>query len=283
MAFDDIDTPATLDELEGVTETDEQEAANAAAGEPGPEPAIEPQPPEAKADESKPEREQSIPRARFDELNAKLHAEREEAARLRDELAQLKQPKAPDVAIGAGIEAMEQEFFDAMMEGDKDKAVAIRAKINAQIYATAESSSVEKVARNLSEREAQSAFLVAAQQAIAAYPFLDIDSVDANDKAINEVVEWRDFYVAKGDSLAVALQKAADKVGPMYSGGQKTPESRTDARKQAALARNLADSARQAPAVDAGIGNRAVPLPKVATQRDWEKLSQSERDEILMG
>lgn len=240
--------------------------------------------------EAKPDREPVIPRARFDELNSKLHAEREENERLRAQLEQSSQakPAAGDVAETVDIDALEQQYFDAMIDGNKDAAVKIRGQINREIRAQAEAEATQKVTRNMTAKEQEREFSSVAKQAVADYPFLDDKSEAANQTAIAEVVEWRDFYMAKGDSPAVALQKATAKVAPMYATAQpvvkdeKTAAVKVDTRKQIALERNLADSTKQAPAVVAGIGNRAVPLPKVETQTDWEKLSATEREEILM-
>jgi hypothetical protein len=301
--FADIDTPVSEDELSGSAQGDQTNGektpvvqADAVVdddkktvdGEKTANADTEAQP---TATETKTEREPVIPRARFDELNSKLHLERQETERLRAELEASKNPKPSAAEVETvDVKALEKEYFDAVIDGDQDKAVAIREKINDQIYARAEAATTEKVTRQLSERDLQTSLSKAVDSTIAAYPFLDSTSPDANQDAIAEVVDWRDFYLSRGDSPAVALQKAAAKVGPTFAtaaatitaGSGEKPEVKTDLRKQKAVERNITDATAQAPAPVAGIGNRTTPpAPKIDTQKDWEKLSESEREAIL--
>ena len=264
---------------------------------PEPEPTPEPMPdPEPKAEEDpkpeedgapQPRRDAVIPRARFDEVNAKLHAEREEANRLRAELEALNRSSTTQ-ADAIDVDTLEDQFFDAIINGEKERAKEIRAQINAEIYTKARAASEEAVSTTLTQREIQSSFAKAVEQTVTDYPFLDSNSPDANAEAIGEVVEWRDFYLSKGDTPAAALQKAAAKIAPIYNKTTEptldpTPEPLTDKRKQAALATAAKASAAQPPAVEAGIGNRAVPFGDdiIGDQAKWEKASEAERLRML--
>ena len=260
---------------------------------PEPEPTPEPTPdPEPKAEEDpkpeeegapQPRRDAVIPRARFDEVNAKLHAEREEANRLRAELEALNKPNAAQAAE-IDVDTLEDQFFDAIINGEKERAKEIRAQINAEIYNKARAASEEVVSTTLTQREIQSSFAKVVEQTVTDYPFLDSNSPDANAEAIGEVVEWRDFYLSKGDTPAAALQKAAAKIAPIYSkAADPTPEPMTDKRKQAAIANAAKASAAQPPAVEAGIGNRAIPFGDdiIGDQAKWEKASEAERLRML--
>ena len=257
---------------------------------PEPEPTPEPMPdPEPKAEEDpkpeeegapQPRRDAVIPRARFDEVNAKLHAEREEANRLRAELEALNRSSTTQ-ADAVDVDTLEDQFFDAIINGEKEKAKEIRAQINAEIYTKARAASEEAVSTTLTQREIKSSFAKVVEQTVTDYPFLDSNSPDANAEAIGEVVEWRDFYLSKGDTPAAALQKAAAKIAPIYS--KAAPELPTDKRKQAALATAAKASAAQPPAVEAGIGNRAIPFGDdiIGDQAKWEKASEAERLRML--
>jgi len=275
MSFDNIDTPVSDAELLG-EEPQESPVEPEVAEAPSP----EPEQAQPEAEEPQQERSPVIPRARFDEVNAKLHAEREENERLRREIEQSK-PQAPQPGE-VDIDELEDRIFDLMMEGDKAGVKELRAQINAELVARAERSAAAKLTTELSQREQETALQSVAQSVIQAYPFLDHTGAAANKQAIDDVVEWRDFYVAKGDSLPVALQKAAEKVGPMYANADPAAVP-LDTRKAAALSRNAQAANAQPPATVAGIGNRAAPsVPKIETQQDWESLSQSERDRLLM-
>ena len=279
----DFEGETDLELLGGVID-DEHKA------DPEPEPTPEPMPdPEPKAEEDpkpeeegapQPRRDAVIPRARFDEVNAKLHAEREEANRLRAELEALNKPNAAQAAE-IDVDTLEDQFFDAIINGEKERAKEIRAQINAEIYNKARAASEEVVSTTLTQREIQSSFAKVVEQTVTDYPFLDSNSPDANAEAIGEVVEWRDFYLSKGDTPAAALQKAAAKIAPIYS--KAAPELPTDKRKQAALATAAKASAAQPPAVEAGIGNRAIPFGDdiIGDQSKWEKASEAERLRML--
>ena len=286
----DFEGETDLELLGGVID-DEHKA------DPEPEPTPEPMPdPEPKAEEDpkpeeedapQPKRDAVIPRARFDEVNAKLHAEREEANRLRAELEALSQPKTAQ-PTEIDVDTLEDQFFDAIINGEKEKAKEIRAQINAEIYTKARAASEEAVSSTLTQREIQTSFANAVKQTVTDYPFLDSNSPDANAEAIGEVVEWRDFYLSKGDTPAAALQKAAAKIAPIYNKTTEptpdpTPEPLTDKRKQAAIANAAKASAAQPPAVEAGIGNRAVPFGDdiIGDQAKWEKASEAERLRML--
>ena len=231
-------------------------------------------------EDPQPKRDAVIPRARFDEVNAKLHAEREEANRLRAELEALNRSSTTQADV-IDVDTLEDQFFDAIINGEKERAKEIRAQINAEIYNKARAASEEVVSTTLTQREIQSSFAKVVEQTVTDYPFLDSNSTDANAEAIGEVVEWRDFYLSKGDTPAAALQKAAAKIAPIYS--KAAPELPTDKRKQAALATAAKASAAQPPAVEAGIGNRAIPFGDdiIGDQAKWEKASEAERLRML--
>ena len=286
----DFEGETDLELLGGVID-DEHKA------DPEPEPTPEPMPdPEPKAEEDpkpeeegapQPRRDAVIPRARFDEVNAKLHAEREEANRLRTELEAMNRSSTTKADV-IDVDTLEDQFFDAIINGEKEKAKEIRAQINAEIYNKARAASEEVVSTTLTQREIQSSFAKVVEQTVTDYPFLDSNSPDANAEAIGEVVEWRDFYLSKGDTPAAALQKAAAKIAPIYNKTTEptpdpTPEPLTDKRKQAALATAAKASAAQPPAVEAGIGNRAIPFGDdiIGDQAKWEKASEAERLRML--
>lgn len=283
----DIDTPADMELLGGTPDDDEPET-NEEAGEPAAEAdETQDEAPEAAATEEEAppaKRDPVIPRARFDEVNAKLHAAREEAEQLRAALAARESaPQAKEDPID--VDALEDAYFEAILEGDKDKAKTIRAQINAEIYQKAEAVSAETVAKRITEREVQSSFAQAVSHTVEAYPFLDSNSPDANAEAIADVVEWRDFYISKGEAPAIALQRAANKVAPLYSKqSEPVAEPVVDKRKQQALVNGAKAAAAQPPRVDAGVGNRSIPAGDsiVGNQDKWEKASEAERMRFLM-
>ena len=300
MDFDDIDTPIPDSELYG-GEPDTAPATDAAPGgedvvkndvatETDPAETAEPATaettdnPEASSDaaDTETKRSETIPRARFDEVNSRLHAEREARKRLEDEITALKSKSAEAATVD--IEALEAEAFEATIEGNKERVIELRKQINAAIKDQTQREFEAQRREKEDAKNAQSAFETAAADIWAKYPYLDhTNDAQSNPEAIAEVVEWRDFYINRGQSPVEALQNAVAKVTPLYTPVQAPAPVVTDGRRQAALARNVAASGAQPPAQVAGIGNRAAPpKPRVESQDDWEKLSETERESLLM-
>ncbi|MFZ4537154.1 hypothetical protein [Propionivibrio sp.] len=293
MTFDDIDTPATTEELGGIADDAViEDQAQEVADEPVDD-APEAETPAAKAE---PEREQVIPRARFDEVNAKYRANLEEVERLRSELNASKTVQSPvvqtatDTDVSAELAELARQEYDAMIEGDRDKAVELKLKreeIRESRSKQAAFAMMQQERDATEQANAQKTILsevnATVAQALEAFPFLDSNSPDANPEAIAEVVEWRDFYIAKGEAPAAALAKATNKIAPQYANAAPVaPVTKPDTRKQAALARNANESKQQAPSQVAGVGNRTnPPLMKVETQAQWEKLSKDDRATLL--
>ena len=294
----DIDAPADM-ELLGGTVDDETEVTDPVADQPEDadktddvaDEVTEPvEPAQEEVQEPVAKRDTVIPRARFDEVNAKLHAEREETDRLRAQLAAQSKPVEKQ-ASAVDIDALEQRVFDAQMDGDKETAVALRAQINAELTARAEANVTERITRQMSEREARSAEAAENAQmgsvvsaAIQSYPFLDPESAEVNQQAIDEVVGWREVYKMQGYAASAALSLAVERVGPGYSTAQPVAVAqRVDTRKQLSLVNAAKAAAAQPPRVDAGVGNRAIPAGDsiIGSQDKWEKASESERLKYL--
>ncbi len=274
--FDDLDTPVPEEELTGEKPPEVTPEVTPEVEKPAePAPEAEPEAPEAKAEKP---RDQQIPRARFDEVNAKLQAER--AAR---EAAEAKLAAA--AAPVADVSALEKEWRTAFLDGDEDKADEIRDKINTEIMRKATEQAYTQIDQKITQRDQERALNDAAKKATTDYPFLDSSSETANAEAIKEVVEWRDFYIARGESWHDALIKAVDKVAPGYKPEPDTTgkvASIDDQRKAKAITRNAKAANAQPPQPASGVGNRAIPeTPIPEKQEDWEKLPEAERAKML--
>lgn len=223
---------------------------------------------ESEAEAAASKRDAVIPRARFDDVNARLHAEREETARLRAELAARQEQTQQS---GLSLNELEDQYYEAFMSGEKERAIALRAQINEHIYAQSESAAERK----LQEREASLSFNQAVAKATADYPFLDPSKDVADAQAIADVVEWRDFYISRGDSPANAISQAVAKIAPMY---QKTAPA-PNTRQQQAIQRAVKDSSAQPPKMDTGVGNRGIPAGNAILDDvdKWSAATQEER------
>lgn len=204
-----------------------------------------------------------IPKARFDEVNnAKKAAELREAtllAEINDLRKGVVKPDAPaaePVAASPEIASLEDEYNDALMDGDKDKAREIRMQINGMI----EDNAVRKIdQRNTQATESQS-ITVAALAVIETYPEFNDASEHANAEAIDDLVALRDRYIVNGMKPAEAITKAAEKVAKLFDlapAGAKTAEApAVDERTKASIKRGAAIASAQPNTSAVGVGSR---------------------------
>lgn len=235
-----LDNP---DAFVGLTEEEKAKAFLGAQGDTGETPpessetpaAATPETPEAPAEEIAPEPDpvvlakdgkHTIPYQELETARASA-AHWEQVAR--EATATLETLKAQPAA--ADIDVLEQQCFDATIEGDKTLAMDLRRQINAEIQRRAEVSALERVAtqqaaeaeRRAAEAntqantQAQSLFEIQVAQAKEQYPFLDENSPAKNDQAISDVIEWRDYRILLRDAPHEALAKAVAKFAPIYA------------------------------------------------------------------
>ena len=238
------------------------------------------------------EKPRMVPHARFNEVNESLKAEREARLRLEEELARARgagavQPEAPADAkqdAGFDFEQADQRYTDALYEGDTEKARQIRAEIRAAERAEFERLAEEKAEARVMERlarqeqeQARSELEQVAAKITAKYSFLDSDSADADADAIGEVVALRDVYMARGDSPAEALNKAADRIAALngVTGKPGSPSSNKLTGEQ--IQRNL-EREQKIPPRDRGVGERANRIDYAnLSDAEFEKLSDAEK------
>ena len=197
-------------------------------------------------------------------------------------------PTAPakPAAESFDIAAQERAFLEAQYAGDFDKAIEIRTAINAELQRQAVEQvryEAQRSAAQAAQRAEQQTATQVANKIIKDNPFLN----DADSPEMADIVAWRDVLMRRGASMSEALAQAAEKVIPGYRYGgapaTNAPAPRTDARKSAAIARNVAAARAQPATPDAGIGNRAAPpSPTINTQEDWDRLPAAERERLLM-
>ena len=204
------------------------------------------------------------------------------------------QDDAPAAVEAIDVQALEKSYIEAMMEGDTDKALEIRAQVNAEIARQAEAVATAKLEQRNAAAVAETAAQAAqrlledtASRMIQDHPYLDSSSKDSNPEAIKDVVEWRDFYIAKGADPVAALQSAVAKVTPVYSKQVASqPPANTNAAARAAEV--IANAKAKAPASLSDIpAGSPSPHDEVATIRDMDGLALMNRfsgksaDEIM--
>lgn len=280
---DDVDDDADIEELAKSVEGKDKGDEGDDDGD-GEEEDDEPQPNKGK---------QRVPYDRFREVNDELKKEREERIRMEERLKLLEeqragkdgdkkqQPKAFD------FDAAEDAYQDAVLEGDKEKARQIRAEIRAEEIRIAEAKAEERIQVRETLRKVDEVTTKAYEK----YPFLNHESKDSNKEAIDEVVEWRNFYHAKGDSWDKALQKAVDKVGKLYAPKEEPPAKKDQASKKdddderpkgrsaVDIKQRNAAVEKKIPPVTAGASGTREPRVdlKKLDDKEWADLPESEK------
>lgn len=247
-----------------------------------------------------------IPKPRFDQVNqkrkdalAQLAAAQEEIARLKGEKpaaapqpVQRTEAQAPapvrNPPADSGIfdvEAQEEAYIAALMEGDSKGAVAIRKEINAHLQEEASA----RATQELTTRQAAQLLKSTADSVAAAYPWLNKPEAS---ETLELILAARDRKISAGMPPHLALAEAANTIAPKFApaddGGTPSSVSGTgasakDLRPAAAIARGAADSTAQPPALQVGIGERATATRvNVAqlTEEQFEALTPAEKKRL---
>jgi len=254
---------------------------------------------DADGDQQEPEQKGSrvVPHARFNEVNEQYKQEREARLRLEEELARLRggQPQQPEQAQATpeqvqqaqadsefDFDEAEGRYNEAIYDGDMDAAKQIRAEIRA-----AERKAAEDAARAVLEQERAQMRAQQEQQqlqgvvakAYEKYPFLNPQSGEVDQEAVDEVIAMRNLYLQKGMTAAEAIAKAVDKVGPRYGDAIETeaPKKSITKQRKETLERNLERSDR-IPPTGAGVGERARKVDYSSmSEAEFASLSEQEK------
>lgn len=236
--------------------------------------------PEAKHEEPEPKAAKpmptTIPKARFDEVNDRYQEMKAQNEQLLAALAAGKPvavaPAQASEPESVDLDAMEDKYIAALLDGDTEAAKNVRKQIRAEETRQAVAEALQAQA----QQTEQQAFAAEVKSIYTDYPELNGKGEAPNKAAIAEVVEWRDFLVAsKGLPLHTALRQAAERVAGAYGLGKaegEKPEARTDPRLEAARRANAKAALDQPPALEGGLGERAGRARQlnVATMTDAE-------------
>jgi len=239
-----------------------------------------------------------IPKSRLDEVIAQRESEKERSRWLEDQLETLinQTPTAPDVKAepkeAYNFTGAEESYANLLIEGDIAKAASLRSTIDSErkkemvemINEIKESSSKEAASTSSAAIE-DDRFSTMISNFENKHKFLDADSDNYNEEAVETVNTLLAGYQAAGKSKSQALKLAVGKVIPMFeeTSTEKATLGKTKtkaARRKAAKASNA-----QPPKTSSkGVKNRdtdSVDVSKLS-ERDFDKLTLKER-RVLRG
>ena len=144
-----------------------------------------------------------VPKSRLDEVLAKQKALQKQVDEMR--AAAEKPAEAPEEY---DFDAKEIEYQQLVLDGEAEKAVALRKEIRGAEKAQIEWEMEQKMGQTVQQSAQASALQQAAAEMEAAYPVFDQNSAEYNEDYTNEVVELRDAFIIKGYDPVDALGRA---------------------------------------------------------------------------
>ena len=199
--------------------------------------------------EEKPTKKPMVPKARLDEVLAKQKALQKQL----DEVnaANAKAEEAPEEY---DFDQKEVEYQNMVLDGETDKAVALRREIRKAERATLEFEMRQEMSQTVNQDRQMTALQQAANAMEEAYPVFDRNSEAFNEDVTNEVVELRDMFMQGGYDVVDALSKAVKYVvkdHDLDQAQESAPSLAGKAQKSDELANKRAQVSRKLKAADA--------------------------------
>ena len=200
-------------------------------------------------------RKHMVPKSRLDEVLAKQKALEKQLDELR---AQKQEPgEAPEAY---DFDAKEVEYQNLVLDGEAQKAAALRKEIRAAERAQLEYEFSSKIGESVSQSQQATALQQAASELEDNFPVFNRNSDQYNEGYTQEVIDLRDAFIMKGENPVAALTKAAKFVLREYDlvdmgeveaapslSGETAPRVDEVAKKRAEVSRKLKAAEAQPP------------------------------------
>ena len=229
---------------------------------------------------------QNVPYARFREVNESKRQLEEQLAAMQQEVQALKAGRQPDAAPvtapapGAfDVDAAEEQYAQALLDGDTKAATSIRREINQHISDTA----LQRFEQTSRQQESATKAQDVVARALQEHPWLDQEEGAAALEMIEAMVLAKTTagvprHLALENAIAIVAPRFAPDSPPVGLGNRNAP---VDTRLERADKRGAADSLLQPAAVQAGMGNRAT-APKIddSTKLTDDQITNLSKDEM---
>jgi hypothetical protein len=145
-----------------------------------------------------------VPKSRLDEVLAKQKALQKQLDDLMAAKEQIE--NAPETY---DFEAKEIEYQNLLLDGESQKAAALRAEMRRAERAQIEYEMAQKMEQKVTQNQQMTALQQAAADLEANFPVFDRSSDQYNEAYTQEVIDLRDAFIVKGENAVAALSKAA--------------------------------------------------------------------------
>lgn len=229
---------------------------------------------------------QNVPYARFREVNESKRQLEEQLAAMQQEVQALKAGRQPDAAPATApapaafdVDAAEEQYAQALLDGDTKAATSIRREINQHIS----DSALQRFEQTSRQQESATKAQDVVARALQEHPWLDQEEGAAALEMIEAMVLAKTTagvprHIALANAIATVAPRFAPDSPPVGLGNRNAP---VDTRLERADKRGAADSLLQPAAVQAGMGNRAT-APKIddSTKLTDDQISNLPKDEM---
>lgn len=246
------------------------------------------QPEEEPEKAAKPPAEPSIPKSRFDQVNAAKKAAEEELAALKEKLTRENQAASAAGQQEYDFDAAEERYMEAVLDGKAAEAKAIRAEIRAAERAAFEALASTKATQTTQAAKVQQEIDRIVTEAEKKYPAFDPNAGEDVFRAdlVEEVSAYFGTRLQMGDAAPAAMQKAIEAVAKIH--GLAAPPPAPPAKGKVATIPAGKDTtkakvalAKQAPPPLAAVGKGSEESGMVEpdinrlTEKEWDALPES--------
>ena len=226
--------------------------------------------------EEKPVKKPMVPKARLDEVLAKQKALQKQLDEINAE-----REKAEEAPEAYDFDAKELEYQNMVLDGETEKAVALRREIRKAERDAFEYEMRQEMTQTVNQDRQMTALQQAANAMEEAYPVFDRNSDSYNEDMTNEVVELRDAFMMKGYEAVDALSRAVKYVVKDHDLDQvqeSAPSLSAEPQKTDELAKKRAQVSKKLKAADAQPPELPGESSSAKGEKGWDIASMTEEE-----
>lgn len=238
-----------------------------------------------------------VPKSRLDEVIRQREEAKERAAWLEAQIEKLisKETESKSKAIekpSYNYDEAEEQYIQLIIEGDTVKAAKLRNEINTkrnedlkELISEVTKDTASKVKSESSQILEEERFSTLVESFENKFKFLNADSKEYNEEAVDTVNTLLSGYLAAGKTKSEALKLAVNKVAPLYTKIVETKQTLGNKRKVEA-GKKAVEASKSQPTKTKSVSTRQVDSEKIdvskMSEQDFAKLTEKEK-RILRG